>query len=613
MSHHTVCCIDFETYYDDEYSLKKLSTTDYIRHPLFNVHSVVLQWEDGRVVHAGAADVVRVLQEVDWASTGVVAHHAQFDGLILTHHFGHSPAFWYDTISMARNVLGVDVAFNLDALARRLGFEGKQHGEALGATKGKRELTAHELEDLLTYNTFDVEQTMKVFKKLLPFVSERELRTIDTTIRMYAEPVLHIDAGRVERLLEEERAHKRALFSKVEGAEWLSSAPAMAAKLLELGVEPPMKISARTGKPIYAFAQSDIEFKALLEHPVDAVRNLVEARLGVKSTLIETRATTILRRAGLPTPIYLNYCGARTGRWSGGDGANWQNLPRRGRGAELRKSLMAPPGCVLVIGDASQIEARLLAWAAGEEEIIDAFAAGEDVYALTASMIYDREIDPVVDIAERFVGKVFTLGAGYGAGPKKMHHMLRVGQFGPPVVQDYEKTEEQTQAWRTARMRTVHYWRAAERHAQAAFFNGAPMPLGAVQFELSANKRDGLIVLPDGMRIRYTDVYIDTDSGQMCYTARKGPVKLYGGILTENIIQALARAVLVEHMDNVCAALPYLRIATTTHDEIVGVVPAQFEEQAAQTLKQCMTVPPAWATGLPLDAKVHTSRIYDKV
>lgn len=607
---YALCCVDFETYYDDDYSLKKMSTTDYIRDPRYKTQSVCLGWEDGRIDKVPGSEAAKALRAIDWGHTAAIAHHTQFDGLILTHHYGCYPAFWYDTLSMARSALGTDASMSLNSVAKALGFEGKCFTESLDDVKGVRDLSPVQIQKLLAYNAHDVEQTLKVFNKLLPYLSDRELHTIDTTLRMYAEPVLVLDHARIQRVLDEERAHKRALFSKVEGAEWLSSAKAMAERLEALGVTPPTKTNAK-GKTIFAFSKSDIEFKALLDHPVDAVRDLVEARLAVKSTLVETRSEAILRRVGLPTPIYLNYWGARTGRWSGGDSVNWQNLPRRGRGAELRKSLMAPAGHTLVIADASQIEARLLAWCAGEQAIVDAFARDEDVYALTAEMIYGRSVDPEVDVDERFVGKVFTLGAGYGAGAPKIHYMLRVGQFGPPVQQSFEKTQDQLNAWRTARFRTVNYWKQLERLAQRAFLMDVPCERDPIGFELSA-KGDGLLRLPDGAVVRYPKVYAN-DEGQMAYCARHGDVKLYGGIITENIIQALATRVLVEHMDRVCERAPYVRIATTTHDEMVIVTPISKTDEVLHAVKSIMSDAPAWAEGLPLNAKVHASRIYDKM
>lgn len=615
-----IASTDFETYYDDEYSLRKIAATDYIRDERFEAQTCAItlfradQDPSGVEpdVYAGYDDILAALQAIDWSKTAFLGHHTQFDGLITTHHFGVYPCLWLDTMSMGRAVFGVDGSVSLKSLCERLGRPGKVHGQALVDVKGKHlaDFTQEELEALAEYNGDDSVDTAWLYTKLRPFMPDDELRLIDLTMRMYAEPTLLIDGERVARVHAEEKARKAELFNRIGlDVKDLGSANKFADLLRSFNVDPPMKVSLRTGKPTYAFSKGDYEFKGLLEHDDERVRWLVEARLASKSTLVETRSESILRRTGYPTPVYLNYYGARTGRWSGGDGVNWQNLPRRGLGGELRKSLVAPEGYTLVISDAAQIEARMLAWLSGQDDILQAFANKQDVYCLNASHIYGRLITPD-DKDERFVGKVFTLGAGYGAGAAKINYMLKIGAFGPPVKQSMEETESALQAWRASNAYIVRYWKRCERNAFTAFMNRTLVEDGPIAFE--GTKRGGYIHFPNGLYIFYPDVQWDEDERQMKYIARNGPVKLYGGILTENIDQGLSRVVLGEQALVMVDEMPDIRVATTTHDEVLNVVPIRKAKRYAANVHRIMSTTPEWAEGLPLNADTQISRIYEK-
>src|SRR5690606_5420967 len=254
----------------------------------------------------------------------------------------------------------------------------------------------------------------------------------------------------------------------------LKSADKFAEQLRALGVEPPMKKSERQVNPdgspklIYAFAKSDLEFTALEHHPDTRVRTLVKARLRSKSELIEARSRRLLGYSGHPLPIYLSYWAAHTGRWGGGDSVNWQNLPRRGHGAELRKSIEAPPGHLLVFSDSSQIEARLNAWDAGQHDKVDAFAAGVDIYRRSASLGYGKPEDQITE-DERFVFKTLELGGGYGAGASKINLMFKIGQFGPPLHQTIEETKDFLYRWHQDNSAIVAKWRQNEHDVYAAF------------------------------------------------------------------------------------------------------------------------------------------------
>ena len=608
-----IACVDFETYYDSDYSLKKIPSTDYIRDDRFEAQACAIKIDDGTTeVHVGAAAIAAALRAVDWSTTAILCHHTQFDGLILTHHFGVYPCFWLDTMSMARALLGTDISVALKALCDRLGRPGKVHGQALVNVLGVRlaDMTTEQLDALIVYNGDDVEDTRWLFDKFEGLLPDTELQLIDITIRMYVEPILLIDGARVEKAYHDEIARKAALFEQCGiDVKTLGSAEKFAAQLQALGVDPPKKVSFRTGKVTYAFAKGDYEFKALLAHEDEKVRWLVEARLASKSSLVETRSATIMGRTGRPTPVYLNYFGARTGRWSGGDGVNWQNLPKFGIGGELRRSLMAPAGCKLVVSDASQIEARTLAWHAGEQEVLDSFARGDDRYCVTAEDVYHRPINKHDDPNERQVGKTLELGEGFGAGAAKINYMLKIGAMGPPVHQSLDETADAVREWRRKRVLTVQHWKTMYTAAVNVFLQNGSYDDGVIAFE--RYKNDGFLHLPNGTFIRYPSVYV-SDQGDLSYIAKNGPVKLWGGQIVENCTQALARAILGQQMIWMQEEMTDMRIATTTHDEVVAVVPAKNAADYASRINRIMSTNPDWTTGLPLNAQTDISDVYQK-
>jgi DNA polymerase len=328
------------------------------------------------------------------------------------------------------------------------------------------------------------------------------------------------------------------------------------------------------------------------------------------SNLVETRSAAILKRAGRPTPIYLNYYGAHTGRWSGGDGVNWQNLPKRGLGGELRKSLVAPEGHVLIIADAAQIEARTIFWHAGQHDMVEAFARGNDVYAIAATNTYGYEINKDDNPEERFVGKVLILSGIYGAGAPKINYTFKVGKNGPPLHQTMEQTEEALSGWRAANKYLVRHWYEQKKRATTAFMNLTDVDDGVVCFE--GTKRGGYVHLPNGMYIFYPKVYWDEDTQGMAYNGRNGTVNMWHGLIAENVNQAIARVALGEQMVTMEDELRNIRFASTTHDEVIIVAPIKKAEHYAEIVHRIMSTPPAWAEGLPLNADVHISEIYDK-
>jgi DNA polymerase I-like protein with 3'-5' exonuclease and polymerase domains len=416
--------IDFETYYDKDFSLSKMTTEEYIRDDRFEAIGVSVkvgdepaQWFSGT-----KNETKDWLDQFEMEKYFVVAHNMMFDGAILAWYFGIHPFALMDTLAMLRAVDGTEVGNSLAKAAERYGV-GKKGTEVVAAMgKRRRDFSPADLQQYGEYCKNDVEITYKLFEILRYSFKNKELRLIDLTLRMFTKPVLQLSLPLLEQHLIDVVDKKEALIAATKAdKDTLMSNPKFAQMLISLKdddgkqvVEPPTKISPTTGKVTFAFSKTDDGLKELAEHPDLRVQALVAARLGNKSTLEETRTQRfidIAKRGSLPVP--LRYYAAHTGRWGGDDKLNLQNLPRGKKGEpppKLKCAIMPPEGYVLIDSDSSQIEARVLAWLAGQNDLVDAFESGEDVYRIMAAKIYRRQKLENVTDDERFVGKTTILG-----------------------------------------------------------------------------------------------------------------------------------------------------------------------------------------------------------
>jgi hypothetical protein len=594
--YENLVALDFETYYASDYSLSlaRYNTSEYVRDEQFLIHGCSFQLFGHQPYWvAGHDEALKECHALEIPLRPIVAHNMAFDGFILHEHADIHPLAYCDTLSMSRAAIGHHTKHNLDTVSQLLGIGSKTAG--LEDTKGKRVLTPEELRRLGEYCNNDTYLCMEVFKALRRYIPDDEMALIDITQRMFCDPRLLVDTELAESEYELEIVNKRAAteLAKTE-RDILMSNDKFAAFLRELGVEPPRKISPRTGKEAYAFAKTDPGFKALLTHPDEAVRYAVEARQKVKSTINETRARRLYAagRNGQPLPILLNYAGAHTFRWSGGNKLNLQNLPR---GGALRRAILAPPGHQILVLDLSQIEARITVWLARHMEILRAYAAfddgsGEDIYKLMAAKIYFKRVTDVTK-HERFIGKICVLGLGFGMGWKKLKLMLAMGFMGPPSIITDDEAYKIVQIYRSANAPIVRLWERLNvmlKHMAGA--EGFFFELGPVKF------MHKMIELPNGLALKYTGLRLEDDG--VSYLSRYGRQSIWGGMLLENIVQALARCVIGEQMLAI-HKLGYT-IASMTHDEIITVVPTEMVKFAQVQQSRIMTTPPTWAPDLPL-------------
>jgi len=418
--------------------------------------------------------------------------------------------------------------------------------------------------------------------------------------------VLTLNLPMLESHLETVKDRKARLLLAAEAdKDSLMSSDKFAELLVRLGVSPPTKTSARTGKQAYAFAKTDEEFKALLEHPDPRVQTLVSARLGNKTTLEETRTQRfidIALRGTLPVPI--KYYAAHTGRWGGDDKINLQNLPSRGHNAnKLKLSIEAPEGYVVIDCDSSQIEARTVAWLAGQTNLTEAFDNGEDVYKIMASAIYGKEVDAVTK-EERFVGKTTILGAGYGMGAEKFQTQLTT--FGVDV--SLEECKRIISVYRATYSRIPDLWKDGQRCLEAIITKSAAT--FGVQDAVVFDATKSGFLLPSGLWQKYdnlTKTFSPDGKPQYHYTTRKGAVKLYGGKVVENICQAVARCVIAEQMLRIAKRY---RVVLTVHDAVASIAPEAEAQEAQKYVEHCMRWRPDWCQTLPLNCESGVGKSY---
>ena len=599
--------IDFETYYTKEYGLNKFTTEEYIRDPRFEVIGVAVKVCGNDDSSQAAAPVwfsgskkqiAKFLAQFDWDNSIAIAHNAMFDMAILNWHFGIKPAKIVDTLGMSRAIHSIEVGGSLAALSEyyELGRKGTEVHDAIG--KKRLDFSAEELEAYGGYCVQDVELTYRLFKVLKKDFPNFELALIDLTIRMFSEPQLCLDLGVLDAHLEDVVGKKEALLAKVKhDKKKLTSNPQFAELLREYGIEPPTKISPTTGKETYAFAKSDEAFKKLQEHDDPEVQAIVAARLGVRSTIEETRTQRFIdigNRGTLPIP--LRYYAAHTGRWGGDDKINMQNLPR---GSQLKKAMCAPDGYKFVDCDLSQIEARTLAWLAEEDDLVEAFDRGDDVYKIMASAIYDKPEDQI-NKEERFVGKTTILGAGYGMGAVKFKAQLK--NFGVELEQD--ECDRIIKVYRETYPEIPALWREAGRALNSIMKDQSSTFGRPGILEVEGNNG---IRLPNGLYIKYPELRKETDEEgktELLYKTRKGralmDTRIYGGKVIENVCQALARIVIGEQLLRVSQKY---KVVMTVHDAIGCIVPEDEVEQGMRLVEKVMKIRPKWAPDLPLDCE----------
>lgn len=654
--------LDFETYYAKDYTLRKMTPAEYILDPRFEMICCAEQEGMSEGTCVDGPDFGAFLTRYDPKDTCTVTFNALFDNCILAWHYGFVPAMMLDAMGMARALRGHQLPdARLKTVAQVLGIGTKWETIAKVDGMTRAEIMANptlwaEFQD---YSVQDNRLCAGIFYKLFPEFPFSERRVMDRVLRACVEPHFRVDTDMLRGHILDLQAQKQGLLSDVglipagqqglltanelkAAGSPLRSTPKFCEALEALGVVVKYKTSP-TGRNIPALSKTDAFMEELQEHPDPRVQTLACARLGVKSTIEESRAETMLRVASLPwqnyrdgnprlysggtMPIPLRYGGAHTHRLSGDWKMNMQNLPtlRGSKGkSKLRLSLLAPPNHVVLIADLGQIEARLVAWIARCLKLMQQFTdydneTGLDPYAIMATAIFGYPVDRKVQKVEGFIGKTGILGLGYGCGDKKFYDMVvklaRLLEIDLGTMWSPELANKSVIAYRSMFHEIPALWSRLGHilHREWLDPRYAPVKVGPVSISY------GKIALPSGLFLNYANPgrrrELDEKTGrekeQLVYQYGRIWHKIYGAKSLENIVQAIARIILTNAQLRINDRCPIDgRMRLQAHDELVYIVRESELDSVRKIVHEEMTRRPSWAPDLPLKVESKVGHSY---
>lgn len=620
--------IDIET--RSELDVTKVGAFAYAEHPSTELlcmayaaaEGPVMLWTPGEAwpVPAGACPVI-------------VAHNIDFEREVIGAKVGpvYDSFEWLDTAALAARM---SLPRNLEELGAFFGHEKDMEGQRImkklcaprRASKDNLDkwwTPASKPEDfqkLYDYCRQDVVVMRAIHRKLLPL---DEPEVFHLTERMNARGV-KLDLASIPAARRDIDAASTALLGRFR-------------ELLNITSRSPVKVAARLRLPDL---RKPTVRKALREpnRPVEELEALrIHQTLARSST---AKLEAMLRRVSRDGRLRgaMVYAGAeRTARWSS-MGVQLQNFPR-GLGTATEEAFQAlkagvlpvvyadPVGTVaemlrgflvgpFLVGDFAQIEARMLAWLAGEEPLLQLFREKADPYCAMASRIYSKPVTKK-DKDERFMGKQVVLGAGYGLGHRGFRRLL-------DETYDVDVSEEFAQrvvkVYRAANPAIVKFWGLLERGWAFATqkdtpgkkYKVGPVYMGTVHHQ---GEKYTFIELPSGRRMYYARPEVKSD--ELRYFGRDlkrggmwGTVKTYGGKLAENVTQAASRDVLAEAM----LRLDDLgfNLVATVHDEVVCETHPLYADAELKQFEEELVKVPRWAKGLPIEAEVFQAQRYRK-
>lgn len=650
-----VLVLDFETYFDDAYSLKKMSTIEYILDERCEVLCLAYKFEEAEG-ECAVGDAVQTAITTWQNRLGprlegvtVLIQNAAFDGMVLKQKYGFTPKYVIDLLGLSR-AWNARSRHDLDTLAKRwkLGEKGKTADfkyvslkprilQRKGRPPQRVPLAdAKTIEKLCRYARNDVLLEWKGFKTLLPRFSrpDVELPLMQHTLEMYWHPTIQIDAAKADNLCramqtEITDATLKTGLTAEEISGNKSFEKAMRGALLEAGDNPDKYWKKTKCASKLADAKTDPERELLLNHTDNYVRFLMEARAAIKSWPGHiSRVEGLVNQAkplGYLLPVAFKYHGAHTGRWSGDEDLNPQNLGGPKSHAliqQVRHLLSAPPGYKMVVSDASQIEARVLSWLAGQDDLVLRFKNREEIYCGFAARVLGVQIRKAVKsghpkfVSEKLeayyqwardsIGKVGILGCGFGMGTDKIFAYAK----GAITLDMADKIKIE---YRASNSKIVQFWGDIERAFKYTYQYGKPCELRGLRFDTLPDC-PVVMTLPSGREVKYP--YVEIGEGNFGpslvlfneLTRQWEPT--WGGALTENCVQAIARDVLGE------AILAIERrgkhVPFHCHDEVMCIVPDDQVDVTLAAQIEELSREPAWGAGLPLAAEGRSFQFYQK-
>lgn len=600
--------VDFESYYDKVCSITTLGPRGYFSHPDFDAYMVSVVGSDGYQFCGNPKDF-------DWMMlTGnvVLSHNASFDESLYL--FGVEkgwwpscqPAEWHCTADMVA-YCGLPRSLK-NALAAVFDIDMSKTTRDNMAGKKWADMTPEFQAEVTEYAIKDSVLCLQLWDELQHKWPEIE-RRISTVNRNALQRGLPIDQAYLKKCLEEVQVQLHEAEQRVPwiGTAPLLSRPAFNAECRKVGIEPPKSLALDNDE-----ANEWIRINGMKYAWVAAIRDY--RRINALKRKLEA-----FDYATMSDGRYyggLMYFGANaTGRFSGSGGnLNLQNLPRDEHyGVSLRKLIKAKPGKKLVVVDLSQIEVRTLCWLAGDRETLELVAAHDDIYEAFAIKYgmwsEDRGSLKAVDSSLRTkMIKPMTLGCGYQAGAERLSDSMGM---------ELEVAENAVHTYRSSMQKVVDYWKFLQTCLNNAYVQDKPLaialPSGRVQnygkIKMRRVLRSETVTLPDGSTkivTRMRNEFFAT----LLKNGRQVPSKLYGGLLTENLSQALARDIFAEGLVKIeDAGYPVL---FHVHDEVVVEVDEEVADKALADIVGIFAEPPAWIPDIPLASEGHIMDVYEK-
>lgn len=615
--------IDFESFYSDEYSLRRMTPVEYILDPRFETIgcAVAVGGLTGFLDHDGLVAYLKKLP----AQVAIVSHNALFDMCLLAYRYNYVPTMMIDTLGMSRAWWGhLYKRHGIAALAeaRGIGIKGTTVSQVKGMRKA--DIVARGLwDDYARYSVNDIEIAMALFRQMMDEgFPKSELEIQDMVLRCAVQPKFRLDQNTLAIHLNEVVQNKANLLAKcgIYGKDDLMSNDRFADALRSLGIDPPTKTSLATGKTTYAFAKTDQDFIELEEHEDEDVQALVTARMGIKSTLEESRTQRFLNIANLTwpgneqklMPVPLRYGAAHTHRLGGDWKLNMQNMPRgsKAKPPRLRESLLARAACLVVKADASQIEARFVADFCDQADLRDRFASGEDVYASLASDIFGFKVDKNIHQSERFIGKTAVLGCGFSVGGEKFARTVRMDSkkyTGTMIQMDTQEGARCVGIYREKNFKVPLMWGRLDHCIPEMTRKDCSIKIGPIIIEHEK------VRLPNGLFLNYHKLEYKEYKNEQAWWFEYGgqPKKIYGGKFLENIIQALARLATMEAAARIKHRLSAMAVelgldpvefflGLQEHDALAYGPPEEFADIVGEILVEEMVRRPDWAPTVPL-------------
>lgn len=654
----TLMFIDFETY--SSVNLRDCGAYPYMASPDFA--PLIMTYRYGV---DGQTKIAQGEAEIKWALRGLnerehvtfVAHNANFERLVLSRIFNYAPGTFIpperfiDTMAMGRSL---GFPGSLDDLSRALHVEEKDSaGTALIAMfcvpskKTGRAATPEERPEewaaFCRYAIQDVDTMVEVYTALTTRYGgfpkgEREVWNADQRINdrgILVDAELAVRCMDIAAVVKDLHLQRMGTISRLANPN--STAQVLAwvnHRLVEAGVmdgQNDVPVFKDTGAPLKSVDKASVAYLLSRTDLPRDVRTFLEERAASNAASV-AKFKAMTNRLGVGNRVRgtIQYFGAHTGRWAG-RGVQLQNLPSVTAGDDektqefvdrvmnepaenfsiselkplIRGALMAPAGQTLTVCDYSAIEARVLAWLAGEEWVLEAFRAGRDIYIETAARMFHVPYEDAKPLRKK--GKVAVLALGYGGG---INALKAMGAEGTDA-----ELEEIKQTYRAANPRIAKFWADMDR----AMRNRS----GRVGEYITIHpKANGLVTikLPSGRELLYHGLHFRTVSKFdkevealhfLDPKSHRAVIPTYGGRLTENVTQAVARDVLAHALVNLDRE--NVPVVAHVHDEVLaegGVTVERMKELMGAGVGNPLA--PPWAGGLPLAAEGYYCARYRK-